>query len=178
MTGSRTNIRFRDATSADAVQLASFAASTFNETFGHLYKEEDLSSHLEEKCSVDSFATSFEHGDNVILAYDGDELVGYCKIGDVGLPVAHPPTSSQEIHRIYVRRKYQGSGLGQELLKRALATKRLQDASLVYLGVWEENDRAKQFYYKNGFLPVGRYLYPVGQQVDNEMILARVQALH
>lgn len=178
MTGSRTNIRFRDATPADASLLASFSASTFNETFGHLYKDDDLSSHLQEKCSVEAFNASFEHGDNVILAYDGDELIGYCKIGEVGLPVPHPPGGAQEIHRIYVRRKYHGSGLGQELLRRALETKRLKEASLVYLGVWEENARAKQFYYKNGFMPVGRYFYPVGSQVDNEMILARVQALH
>ena len=172
---SSTTIRFREATSADAGMLASFAATTFSETFGHLYKEADLSSHLKDKCSLESFAEAFEMGDLMILAYDGDELVGFCKIGDVGLPVPHPPASAQEIHRIYVRRKYHGSGLGQELLKRALATKRLKEASLVYLGVWEENDRAKQFYYKNGFMPVGRYLYNVGQQVDNEMILARLQ---
>ncbi len=171
-------ILFREATPADAVQLAGFAASMFNETFGHLYKAADLESHLKEKCSVESFVEAFVEGDLMILAYDGDELIGYCKIGDVGLPVPHPPGGAQEIHRIYIRRKYHGSGLGQEMLKRALATQRLKEASLVYLGVWEENDRAKQFYYKNGFMPVGRYLYNVGAQVDNEMILARVQGVH
>ena len=171
-------IHFRDATAADAATLAAFSSLTFNETFGHLYSEEDLNDHLQSKCSIEVFNKALAAGDYVILAYDGDELIGFCKIGNVELPVAHPPTGAQEIHRIYLRRKYHGTGLGQELLKRALESKRLKDASLVYLGVWEENDRAKQFYFRNGFLPVGRYLYPVGKQVDNEMILARVQALH
>ena len=171
-------IHFRDATAADAATLAAFSSLMFSETFGHLYAEEDLNDYLTSKCSVEVFNAALAAGDHVILAYDGNELIGFCKIGNVELPVAHPPADAQEIHRIYLRRKYHGKGLGQELLKRALESKRLKDASLVYLGVWEENDRAKHFYFRNEFLPVGRYLYPVGKQRDNEMILARVQHIH
>ena len=171
------NLTFRDATRADAAAMARFSEMTFRDTFPDMYCEADLTSHLASKCSEAFFEDAIAAGDTILLAYDEGELVGLCKIGDVGVPIAHPPADAQEIHRLYVHRKYQGGGLGRELMKRALETRRLREASLVYLGVWENNHRAKSFYYKNGFMPVGRYLYPVGAQLDNEMILARVQAV-
>jgi ribosomal protein S18 acetylase RimI-like enzyme len=173
-----TTIRFSEAERRHAAALAALASETFHETFGHLYPVEDLNQHLQEKCSVEFFEQSLAQGDFVLLAYDGDQIVGYCKAGDVTLPIAHPPHKAQEIHRLYVRKEYHSRGLGQELLTRALHSKRLKEAPLVYLSVWEENDKAKSFYYKNGFLPVGRYLYPVGNQQDQEMILVRVNALN
>jgi ribosomal protein S18 acetylase RimI-like enzyme len=170
------NLRFREATRADAAAMAQFSQMTFRETFPDMYSEEDLTAHLQSKCSETFFCDALAAGDTILLAHDGNELVGLCKIGDVGVPIAHPPADAQEIHRLYVHRKYQGGGLGRELMKRALDTHRLREASLVYLSVWEDNHRAKSFYFKNDFMPVGRYLYPVGKHLDNEMILARMQA--
>lgn len=171
-----TQIHFRQATTGDAPALAELAAETFIETFGHLYKEEDLRAHLAEKCSAEFFRQSMKNGDDIMIVEDKGKLAGYCKMGDIGLPVAYPPKSAQEIHRIYVRKPYQQQGLGQQLLDRALKSPRLAEASVVYLGVWEENDTAKQFYYRNGFMPVGRYLYYVGKQADREIILAHVSS--
>jgi ribosomal protein S18 acetylase RimI-like enzyme len=168
------NLTFREATPADALALADFAKQMFTETFGHAYRSEDLQAHLAEKYTPAEFKKYLEQGDEIILVHDAQELVGYCKMGDVGVPMPHVPKDAQEIHRLYIHRKYHGGGLGQELFRRAMESKRLKAAPIVYLGVWEENDRAKRFYFKNDFMPVGRYLYPVGQHFDNEMILARV----
>lgn len=170
-------IRFRDATLRDTAMLAELGYDTFFETFGHLYAAEDLRAHLNAQCSEDFFHAALTSGDHIILAEDNGHAVGYCKIGRIGMPVAYPPAEAQEIHRIYVRKAYQGQGLGQELLERALQTKRLREAPVVYLGVWEENLPAQQLYYRHGFMPVGRYLYNVGKHVDREIILAHAPAM-
>ncbi|MEJ0010843.1 MAG: GNAT family N-acetyltransferase [Alphaproteobacteria bacterium] len=171
-------VTFRPATPRDADTLAALARETFTDTFGHLYSEGDLSAHLAEKCSPQFFRDALDAGDDITLVEDGGQPVGYSKVGGLGLPVAYPIENAQEIHRIYVRRSHHHQGLGQQLLDRAFASERLKRASVVYLGVWEENDRAKQFYYRNGFMPVGRYLYPVGQQLDRELILAQLMPAH
>ena len=168
------SLKFREATKADAPELAAFARQMFIETFGHAYRQQDLESHLAEKYHPKEFERSIEAGDEIILAHDGQELVGYCKLGEVGLPMPHAPKEAKEIHRLYIHKKYHGGGLGQELFRRAMESNQLKSAPIVYLGVWEENARAQRFYFKNDFMPVGRYLYPVGQHLDNEMILARV----
>ncbi len=170
----QSTVQFRPATARDAETLAALARETFVDTFGHLYREEDLNAHLAEKCSVEYFRDALDAGDEITIAEEKGEVIGYSKVGRLSLPVAYPIENAQEIHRIYVKKSHHHRGLGQALLDRAFASDRLKSASVVYLGVWEENDRAKQFYYRNGFMPVGRYLYPVGEQHDRELILAQL----
>ena len=74
---------------------------------------------------------------------------------------------------MYVDKEYQGRGLGKALMLHILSLPRIATASMVYLGVWEENIRAQSLYRQYGFEPVGKYLYQVGDQYDREIIMAR-----
>jgi GNAT superfamily N-acetyltransferase len=60
-----------------------------------------------------------------------------------------PPVRQLELRCCYLRRAWQGSGLGQQLLDRALGD--------VAASLWvaEDNPRAHAFYRRNGFRPDG-----------------------
>ena len=91
----------------------------------------------------------------------------------MGLPVADMPEGAMEIHRLYIDRPHQGAGHGRRLMEALLALPVIAAAPVLYLSVWEENHRARAFYATYGFTQVGRYLYQVGDQYDQELILAR-----
>jgi RimJ/RimL family protein N-acetyltransferase len=47
------------------------------------------------------------------------------------------------------------------------------DADPLWLGVFEHNERARAFYAKCGFVPVGRATFRMGDDVQDDWILAR-----
>ncbi len=163
-----------EATHADCVALAALAAKTFTQAFGHLYRPENLATHLATHSKADFFAAALEAGDTILMSHVDGALVGYAKVGQVGLPVKPPiPKGAQEIHRVYVDKAYQGRGLGKALMLHILSLPRITTASMVYLGVWEENLKAQALYTQFGFKAVGHYIYKVGDQSDQEIIMAR-----
>ena len=167
---------FTEATLADCPAVAALAQKTFVETFGHLYRPENREAHIAEKFSEAFFHQALESGDTILMLHDDARLIGYAKVGHVALPVKPAiPRGAQEIHRVYIDKEFQGRGLGKALMLHILSLPRIAAASAVYLGVWEENLRAQHLYTLYGFEPVGRYLYQVGDQSDNEIIMARTR---
>jgi ribosomal protein S18 acetylase RimI-like enzyme len=166
----------RDATPEDCAEVARLAARTFADTFGHLYQPHNLLHHVMSKCSEDYFREHLERGDSLLLLHLDGVLTGYAKVGHVDLPVKPPlPSGAQELHRLYVIKEQQGKGLGKALMVALMNLPRLQVAPAIYLGVWEENHRAQALYHQWGFNAVGKYLYQVGDQYDQEIIMARMR---
>lgn len=167
---------FTEATHNDCAAIATFAAKSFTDTFGHLYRPENLAQHLAEKCSQQFFEEALAKGSTLLMLHDADRLIGYAKVGHLALPVKPPvPKGAQEIHRVYIDKEFQGRGLGKALMLHILSLPRITTAASVYLGVWEENLQAQSLYSHYNFKPVGHYLYAVGDQYDKEIIMARMR---
>jgi diamine N-acetyltransferase len=154
----------------DAEALSGLAKRTFTETFGHLYSAENLNQHLEKTCSADFFRNAMKQ-DHIIMAHNGNEIIGYAKFGSLGLPVENPQRTASEIHRLYVIQPYQGRQIGAALMDMVMQHEIIRTSHAVYLGVWENNIKAQRFYSRYGFRPVGEYMYPVGTQLDREIIM-------
>ena len=158
----------------DCASLADFAAKSFTDTFGHLYRPENLAAYLLSHTSVARFQQTLEEGDKVLLLSSGERLIGYAQAGKLLLPLpTAPPPGAQELQRLYLDRSVQGQGLGAKLLTAALVLPQMRNAPVLYLGVWEENWRAQKLYKAHGFQEIGDYPYPVGDQIDRELIYAR-----
>jgi len=46
-------------------------------------------------------------------------------------------------------------------------------ADVVWLGVWERNPRAISFYKKFGFIEVGDHVFPLGNDPQRDIVMAR-----
>jgi ribosomal protein S18 acetylase RimI-like enzyme len=163
----------RRATAADAVELARLAASTFTETFGHLYPPDDLASFIQSYTP----AACLEVLADRRLAYwllgaEGQPAAGFALAGYCKLPVANLEPTAGELRQLYVRAPHQAKGLGTRLFETALAWLEQHYAPL-YIGVWANNLGAQRFYGRYGFVKVGEYGFPVGRTVDREFILRR-----
>ena len=88
---------------------------------------------------------AFQWRDNILIAKDGDRVVGFVGYGHHG--PEDPDTG--EVFALYVLPEYQGTGVGQRLMDAAL--EKLSACPHLCLWAVKGNDRAIRFYEKNGF---------------------------
>ncbi len=162
-------ISYRDAAPADAAALYDLHRRSFVETFGHLYRPEDLEAFFR-RLSEEGFRGELLDGKYQVRFAEADGApAGFVKLGPLRLPVetARP---ALEFCQLYVLKPWQGTGIAQALTGWALAQARARRADELYLSVWAENDRAKAFYRRYGFAYFAPYKFMVGEQADEEEI--------
>ncbi len=163
-------INYRDATEADAAALALLFEQSFVETFGHLYRREDLASFLS-RLDESGWRKELADPDLAIRIAEADGVaVGFAKVGPLKLPV-EPRAASPELRQLYVLKPWQGSGIARELMAWTLAEARRRAAADLNLTVYVDNHRARRFYDGYGFEFVGPYKFMVGNHQDEDHIM-------
>lgn len=163
-------IAYRDAGPEDAALLADLSRRGFVETFGHLYRREDLDAFLRKLNEEDWRRELADPDFQVRLAEDGGEAAGFIKLGPLSLPV-EPRGAALELRQLYFLKPWHGLGLSQALMDWMFVEARRRGAEELYLSVWSENHRARRFYERYGFVYVGPYAFMVGEQADEDHIL-------
>ena len=161
---------YRDALPADAALMARLGPETFTETFGHLYTPENLAAFLTVHSEENWLAELSDPRFSVRLAEEEGAAIGFAKLGPPSLPFeVKGPTA--ELRQLYVLRAWQGAGVAGELMAWVLAEARNRGAAQLYLSVFVDNRRARRFYARYGFEPVGRYDFMVGTHADEDIIM-------
>lgn len=164
----------RRAKLGDEAILAELGARTFTETFGHIYKPEDLAAFLDKSHSTAAYRAGLEDPQMAfwLAALDGVDFA-YAAAGPCTLPVDDMPESAGELGRLYVAQGYQGGGTGIALLEEVLAWLEANFEHL-YLSVFSENTGAQRLYQRYGFSKIKEYKYMVGNHADHEFLYARL----
>lgn len=166
-----TNIIYRDATPADAVPLDAMARAVWFETFGETAAPDDIAAYLAHAYGADGklIADLTSGAARFHIAIDGARIIGYAKISAPWLPDAE--AGAMQLSQLYVTYDQHGSGVATALMDWSIAAARQEQATALLLTVWEGNARARRFYEKHGFVHIGDYAFPVGQQIDTDNIM-------
>ena len=168
-------VQIRRATPEDARTLADLGASTFVESFGHLYAPEDLQAFLDESHSQAAYAQGLADPRYALWIAERDDgtAIGYAQAGPCGLPHADVKPGDGELKRLYLTREAQGAGVGARLFEEALRWLERDGPRTLWISVWSENFGAQRFYTRYGFTKAGEYDFIVGRQRDHEFIYRR-----
>lgn len=171
--GVRVTVTYRNAESGDAAELRELFAESFVETFGHLYRDDDLQGFLAGNSLAKWNANLGDPEVAVRVAEMDDRLVGFVELAPKKLPydTARP---ALELRRLYLRSDAHGGGIADELMKWALREAASRGAQELVLSVYVDNHRAKRFYERYGFEPVGKYDFMVGRHADEDLILRHI----
>ena len=85
-------------------------------------------------------------------------------------------TRPGEIQRIYVVDEWHGQGVAQALMGACIDELKQRGCDAAWLGVRERNPRAIAFYRKSGFIEVGGYVFRLGEDSQQDVIMARAIA--
>ena len=75
--------------------------------------------------------------------------------------------------RIYILKEYQSRGLGKKLFEFSLEKAKEKNVEWVWLGVWEKNYKAQNFYKKFGFEKFSEHIFEVGDKKDCDWLLRK-----
>ena len=169
-------MELRLARATDAPLLAELGARSFEVKFGHLYRPEDLSAFLVESHGEAKVEREIaDPGMRVMLAVEGERLLGYCKLVMACGWLEHARGSKAiELKQLYTDPDTTGQGIGARLMDWALDEARRFGADEVQLSVWSGNPGAQKFYQRYGFEKIADIHFMVGQQRDEEFLFARM----
>jgi ribosomal protein S18 acetylase RimI-like enzyme len=163
-------VTYRDATPADGAVLGGIARATFIDTFGTLYRLEDLAAFLAQGSDAAYAAELADPDIAARFAETGGTPIGFCKISSLKLPAPDPAPGAAELRQLYLYRPWQGLGIADELTRWAMNLARARGAPELWLSVFTGNVKARRFYARHGFEEVAPYHFMVGDQADEEIL--------
>lgn len=159
----------------DLNELQEISRKTFAETFASTNTKEDMDKYLDENLSVAKLMDELnEQNTEFYFATSKNRVVGYLKINYGQSQSELKTDNSLEIERIYVLKEYHGVNVGQQLLEKALNIARQQKVNYIWLGVWENNQRAISFYKKNGFIAFDKHIFMLGNDEQTDIMMKRM----
>ncbi len=97
--------------------------------------------------------------------------VGYIKLNLAAVQTEFGDPESLEVERIYVLKSHQGKKIGKALIQKSMSVAKELGLNYVWLGVWEKNPRAIEFYKKNGFYEDGTHDFKLGTELQTDVIM-------
>ncbi|MDR6462159.1 GNAT family N-acetyltransferase [Chryseobacterium sediminis] len=159
----------------DLETLQNIGIQTFTETFAEDNTEEAMKKYLEESFNTEKIKSELNNPDSFFyIAWEEDNPVGYLKVNSGKAQTELQDETSLEIERIYVKKSHHGKKVGQLLYNQALETAKQLGKSYLWLGVWEENLRALQFYRKNGFVEFDKHIFRLGEEEQTDLMMKKV----
>ncbi len=156
----------------DAVLLQIIGKQTFYEAFKYDNSEEDMNQYLNESFSSQKIAEELKNvNSEFYFAKSNDQVLGYLKINFGKSQTELNENNSLEIERIYLLKQFYGKNVGQKLLDKALEIALKNQHDFVWLGVWENNLRAIQFYKKNGFVAFDKHIFQLGNDKQTDIMM-------
>jgi ribosomal protein S18 acetylase RimI-like enzyme len=165
-------IEIRLARPADIPELRRVAIDTQIATFGPQNAPEIMEAFLAESYSVACFEQELLETNNpYYLAWDGQQLAGFIRLRSTD-EVAHLlGDRTIEIQRLYVDVNHQGKKVGAALMTFALEYARTRALEWTWLGVWEKNLRAQEFYARWGFERFSEHIFMMGPDPQTDWLL-------
>jgi diamine N-acetyltransferase len=165
----------RKANRTDALQLSQLAEQTFRETFGAMNTAENMDRHCQASFGEPIQAAEISNANMLtLLAENEDRLVGFAQLHWGEAPNCVAGKAPGEVQRLYVAGEWHGKGIAQELMNAGIEAMRRHGSDVVWLGVWEHNPRAIAFYKKIGFMEVGDHVFPLGSDLQRDIVMARL----
>ncbi len=156
----------------EAAQLQSLSRQTFAETFSDSNSKENMNKYLTENLSIEKLSEELNNeNSHFFFIKDGERNIGYLKLNMGPSQTELKDETALEIERIYVIQEYQGKKVGQQLYEKAIQVAKEKKAQYVWLGVWEENHKAIQFYKKNGFKVFDQHVFVLGDEKQTDLMM-------
>ena len=168
-------ITIRIATMADAELVADMSRQTFYDFFTTQNTKEDMDKFMNEQFTKEALMQEVGAERNIfLLAYDGEQPVGYVRMRENNIPPELGVKEAIEIARIYAIQSATGKGVGSALMQKCINIATEKKCPVIWLGVWKQNQRAIDFYIRWGFEIFAEHNFILGNDVQKDWLMKKV----
>ncbi len=166
-------MHIRQLTLSDLDQLQSISRTTFHETFAADNSEANMAHYLEYNFSASRLAQELVNPESRFYFAEDDDgnILGYLKTNTGAAQSEPQDPQALEIERIYVLSAHHGRGVGAALYRQARHDAEQQGAPYLWLGVWEHNRSALQFYQKHDFTAFASHTFTLGSDAQTDILM-------
>lgn len=158
----------------EAALLKQVAEQIFFETFAASNDPLAMKQYMEKAFALETLEEELKNpASQFYFSEEGATVSGYLKVNFAPAQSDVKDAQSLEIERIYVHRGFQGKGIAQTLLQKAIAIAGENELAYLWLGVWEHNPRAIRFYEKNGFKIFSSHEFLLGEERQTDLLMKR-----
>lgn len=167
-------ISVRTCNHQDIDTLISLGIKTFRDTFDEFNTPQNMLLYINKTFTRKNIETEMKAPGSVFfLAFDRRRPAGYAKIKTSSKPEGLHHGDAIEIERLYAHKDYFGKRVGHMLMQTCLAYARKHGCKTLWLGVWENNERAISFYEKNGFTRFGEHTFMLGNDAQTDFLMKK-----
>jgi ribosomal protein S18 acetylase RimI-like enzyme len=168
-------ILIRQATVQDATMISELSIATFRETYAEFNTASNMDAYILKHFKVAQLEEEIRDEDqNIFFITFVDEVpAAYVKLSVANSPAALQGTRPIEIERFYVLKPYQEQKLGSTLMSYCLSNAIRKGYETLWLGVWQQNDKAIAFYERWGFEKFGAHIFQLGNDEQSDWLMKR-----
>lgn len=161
-------------TLAELSILKKISWDTFYNAFIAQNNEADMLLYMKKAFSEQQLKKELLQVDSTFyLAKIAGQTVGYLKINVGAAQNEAVGDAALEIERIYIDTAFIGQGIGRQLMQKALEIAQALGKEKVWLGVWEHNLKAIEFYKKQGFQLFGKHPFILGNDPQTDFLMEK-----
>lgn len=154
--------------------LRQMAESTFVKAFGSQNTPENMAEYTAKAFSLTQIQQEFDEADShFFFARAEGQAIAYLKLNFHQAQTDLKEAQGMEIERIYVVSTYQGQGIGARLFDFAWAMALQTKMTYAWLGVWDQNLRAIQFYERQGFKAFDTHVFYLGNDRQSDVLMRK-----
>lgn len=155
-------------------EIIRIGRETYIDTFHMYFPEEVMSQYIEEAFSKGKVEKELLNVNSEFYFIRNEEnIIGYTKYNINDAQTEFQTDDAFEIERLYIRSLYKGKKLGYELIQHAIKRAKELRKREIWLGVWEKNQKAIEFYKKCGFKKDGEHAFFMGNDKQNDYIMKK-----
>ncbi len=154
--------------------LIEIGRNTYFDTFRKFNTAETMSAYLDEAFNKDKIAAEAANPGSFFYFCEIEKsIAAYFKLNMVPYQSDINDPESLELERIYVLSEYKGRGLGSKIIEFTETFAVENNCAKIWLGVWEKNSAALEFYAKMGFNKCGEHNFRMGEELQTDYILEK-----
>lgn len=166
------NITILQINDSHIAALQQIGRQSFSETFAESNSAQNMAKYLEEAYSYEKLSAELNDPNSIFYFAKMDQnVIGYLKLNFGASQTELKDNNALEIERIYVLKEFHGKKVGQFLFDKAIEIAKEYHVAYVWLGVWENNKRALQFYTKNGFVEFDQHIFVLGDEAQTDIMM-------
>jgi diamine N-acetyltransferase len=168
------SITIRVASADDVEAIVSLGIRTFRDTFDEVNSAEDMMMYLNSTFTLKRISEEIKEPESAFfLAEQESEIIGYARVRNSEKPDGVGDGKAIEIEKLYADKKFLGRRVGYLLMSECLQYARDNNANWVWLGVWENNERAIAFYKRWGFEKFSDHVFMLGKDAQTDWLMKK-----